>query len=69
MCECVCVYVYISVCACMCAYMCTVPLRGEGMLLFTTECNVYGLKKVWRRKGRKKEVGNDSFMLLLCSIK
>ena len=36
------VYVYISVCACMCAYMCTVPLRGEGMLLFTTECNVYG---------------------------
>ena len=39
------VYVCVSVCvcvyACVCAYMRTVPLRGEGMLLFSTECNVY----------------------------
>ena len=48
------VYVYISVCACMCAYMRTVPLRGEGMLLFSTECNVYEGEGSMEKEREKK---------------
>ena len=57
MCECVCVCVCVYVYAC--AHMCTVPLRGEGMLFFTTECNVYrgeGSMEKEREKKKKLEM-------------